>query len=155
MNRLNLCGWLLALLWGIAATPVQAASGRILKVLPHYLDQAGRHTLSPSLFDRNAYQAELRRHPERCSGLRYDIQWKAQAARRSQVKLRLELVTTTTTRDQPLVLEEAVKAPTGWRRWTAVTLRGTEYRAAGEIIAWRASLFVDGRLAAMQRSFLW
>src|SRR5437899_2397501 len=34
-----------------------AATGRIIKVLPHLLDLQGHHALSPSLYDRDAYQA--------------------------------------------------------------------------------------------------
>ncbi len=37
----------LALLLG--AAPVFGATGRVLKVLPHFLDLKGRHALSPSL----------------------------------------------------------------------------------------------------------
>ena len=59
---------------------VSASSGKIVKVLPHFLDAKGRHTLSPSLFERDAYQAQLRAHPEQRSGIRYDIHWRARAS---------------------------------------------------------------------------
>ena len=52
------------------------ATGRVIKVLPHFLDLQGRAALSPSLYDRDAYQAVLRDHPEKRSGLRFDMQWK-------------------------------------------------------------------------------
>ena len=39
------------------------AEAKISKVLPHWLDKKGRHTLSPSLFERDAYQAQLPRQP--------------------------------------------------------------------------------------------
>ena len=49
---------------------VQAVAGKVIKVLPEYLDREGRHALSPSLFDRDAYQAQLRWHAEERSGVR-------------------------------------------------------------------------------------
>ena len=49
-------------------------------MLPHYLDKEGRHTLSPSLYERDAYQAILRQNPEKRGGMRFDVQWKARGA---------------------------------------------------------------------------
>ena len=49
----------------------EAASAKIIKVLPHLLDRDGRHTLSPSLYERDAYQAILRAHPIQRSALRF------------------------------------------------------------------------------------
>ena len=57
----------------IATVASQAAEGKIIKVLPHLLDKKGRHTLSPSLYERDAYQAKLRTHPEDISALRFDV----------------------------------------------------------------------------------
>ena len=59
--------------------PAVAATGRVIKVLPHFLDLKGRHSLSPSLYDRDAYQAQLRQHPEQRSALRFDVHWKAKS----------------------------------------------------------------------------
>ena len=52
------------------------ATGRVIKVLPHFLDLKGRAALSPSLYDRDVYQVILRDHPERRSGIRFDMQWR-------------------------------------------------------------------------------
>src|SRR5438046_8016404 len=68
-----------------------AATARIVKVLPHLLDEKGRHTLSPSLYGRDAYQFYLREHPEKCSGVRFDVEWKANEKYSGPVKLRIEL----------------------------------------------------------------
>ena len=62
--------WLIvmALLLVTTLASVEASSARvarITKVLPHLLDDKGRHTLSPSLYERDAYQAELRKNPDR------------------------------------------------------------------------------------------
>ena len=46
------------------ASQASAATGRVLKVLPHLLDTNGLHTLKPSLYERDAYQAYLRKHPD-------------------------------------------------------------------------------------------
>jgi hypothetical protein len=128
---------------------------RIIKVLPHHLDQAGRASRSPSLYERDAYQAHLRRNPSLCSGLRFDVQWKAKPAAAAQLKLRLELLTSTRPKHQPLVLEKPLVAKTRWARWSALSLTGEAFRQAGDIIAWRASLWDGERLLAEQRSFLW
>ena len=39
------------------AAAATAQTGRVVKVLPLYLDLKGRDAISPSLFDRDAYQA--------------------------------------------------------------------------------------------------
>src|SRR4051812_22255687 len=82
----------LALLFCIfSLCAAEATSGRIIKVLPHFLDLQGRHTLSPSLFDRDAYQAVLRQHPEQRSAIRFDIEWKTKDSSASAVKMRVEV----------------------------------------------------------------
>ena len=53
-----------------------ADGARVVKVLPHFLDLQGRHTLSPSLFERDAYQALLRKNPGQRSAVRFDVQCK-------------------------------------------------------------------------------
>ena len=59
-NRTLLC---FVLLLGLAF-PISATPCKIAKVLPQLLDDQGRHTVSPSLYGRDAYQALLREHPE-------------------------------------------------------------------------------------------
>src|SRR5690606_39577936 len=72
-------------------TSATAATTRIIKVLPHFIDHKGRHSLSPSLYDRDAYQAHLRANPELRSGLRFDVHWKAKTAQHENLTLRVEL----------------------------------------------------------------
>ncbi len=132
-----------------------AGSGRVLKVLPHFLDAQGRHSLSPSLYDRDAYQAFLRHHPERRSGLRFDVQWKARGFD-TPLKLRIEL-RGTAKGDLPsqVVLDQEVK-PDGWfSHWTALSLMGEEYRKFGDVTAWRVTLWDGDQLLGEQKSFLW
>ena len=47
----------------------------IVKVLPHYLDEEGRHSDGPSLLHRDVYQKKLRDEPELINALRFDIKW--------------------------------------------------------------------------------
>jgi len=150
--------WLLTLLlpaFLLAATVSAApAPGRVMKVLPHYLDLKGRHTLSPSLYDRDAYQAQLRLHPEQRSALRFDVLWKAKSA--TQPKLRVEL------RGVPKekfsgqrVLEQPVN-PKGWfGTWSAIILSDADCKGLGEVTAWRVTLWDGEQLLGEQRSFLW
>ncbi len=139
----------------VALTSATAATGRIIKVLPQRLDLQGRHALSPSLFERDAYQAVLRHNPEMCSGMRYAVQWRAKGAKGAALKLRAELFTTKTTRNKPLVIEQPVKAKSSWSRWTSLTLQGDAFKQAGDVIAWRISLWEGDTLLAEQKSFLW
>ena len=46
-----------------APAPAPVAVAKVIKALPQFLDQQGQSALSPSLFDRDAYQACLRKHP--------------------------------------------------------------------------------------------
>jgi len=128
---------------------------RIVKVLPHRLDLRGRHAISPSLYERDAYQAYLRRNPKECSGLRFDVQWKAKLDKPAELKLRLEVLTSQGSGSKPLVLEQAVTARSRRSKWSALTLAGEEFRRVGEPVAWRASLWDQDRLLAEQKSFLW
>ena len=143
----------LVLAWsGIAA---EAASARIHKVLPHLLDLAERHTLSPSLYERDAYQAFLRKNPDRCSAIRFDIQWKARAPKASPIRLRLELRTSKSNPVQPMVVEQTVTATRLFSRWTSIRIEGEAYRRMGDLIAWRATICQGDQPLAEQKSFLW
>ncbi len=156
-----------------AAFSAQAATGRVIKVLPQFLDLKGRVALSPSLYDRDAYQAQLRQHPAQRSALRFEIQWKAKnqksqagsqkAEARNQkpetaltgLKLRVELRGAAEgNAPRQAVLETAVK-PGVFSKWTALTLSGEEYKKFGEVTAWRATLWEGDQLLGEQKSFLW
>src|ERR1700733_13353192 len=84
--------WLIVLLLaGLLAVDAGATEGRVIKVLPQFFDKEGRNSKSPSLYDRDAYQAFLLHHPTECSGLRFGVQWKAKAAGGAPLKLRVEI----------------------------------------------------------------
>jgi len=149
MSRISLV--LLSALFAVRL--MAAAEGEVVKVLPHLLDKAGRHSLSPSLFERDAYQAELRKHPERVGGIRYDIHWKVRGAAATKLRLRLQLRTSERAGVAPIVLETPVPAKSGG--WTALSLDAEAYRKAGNVQAWRATLLDGDTEIAEQRSFLW
>ena len=137
------------------AISASAATGRVNKVLPHFLDIKGRHTLSPSLYDRDAYQAQLRANPEQRSGLRFDIFWRARAVPGAVVKLRVEL-RGAAKGDLPSqhTLETEIKA-SATSRWTSLALLGEDYKKFGEVTAWRVTLWDGEQLVGEQKSFLW
>ena len=134
-----------------------AATGRVLKVLPHYLDLKGRHSLSPSLYDRDAYQAQLRQHPEQRSALRFDVLWRARAATSGKLKLRAELRGIARGElPREAILETEVEAkPGGTSLWSALKLEGEKYQSLGEVTAWRVTLWDGEQLVGEQKSFLW
>jgi len=139
-----------------AALSAEAATGRVIKVLPHFLDLQGRNTLSPSLHERDAYQAFLRQHTNDVSGVCFNVQWKARDPRTAPMKLRVE-ARGIVRGDLPpqIVLEQEVK-PGGWfSHWATLTLTGEEYRKIGRVTAWRVTLWAGDQLLSEQKSFLW
>ena len=149
MNRISQLAAALLLL-GVLSTADAARPGKISKVLPHWLDLQGRHTLSPSLLERDAYQAKLRADRSLCSGIRFDVKWSKNTG--GSAKLQLELRVTGAAK--PIVLEQPIK-PSRRGGWDAVTLDGDAFRAIGKIVAWRVRL-LDGDIElAERRSFLW
>ncbi len=146
---------LLALLFAGSFSGV-AATGRVIKVLPQLLDLQGRQTLSPSLFERDAYQAFLRGHADEVSGMRFAVQWQASGANYGPVKLRIEL-RGAAKGDQPsrATLEYQVK-PSGWfSHWTFIPLLGEDFKRFGSVTAWRAMLWEGDVMLSEQKSFLW
>lgn len=141
------------LIW--SAFVAEAGEAKIIKVLPHYLDLEGRHSLSPSLYERDAYQDYLRKNRDQRSALRFDLQWKAKAAAGSNLRVRLELRTTKTHLGKPLVLEQPVKRSRWFSTWSALTIQGDAYQKVGDLIAWRATLWDGERQVAELRSYLW
>lgn len=128
---------------------------RILKVLTHYLDDKGRHSINPSLFDRDAYQFELRQNPDKRKGLRFDVQWKSVAGSPAALTLKLELRGSKAPIQAPVVVTSRAFARGGFSNWTRVTLSPKDYETLGDLTAWRATLWKDEELIAEQKSFLW
>ena len=139
----------------LAVTAAQAGDLRIIKVLPHYLDKKGRHTLSPSLYERDAYQAHLRKYPNERSGMRFDIQWKVKGDPGSDLKLKVEIRGGATNTIEQFSFEQPIRKD-GWgSSWSAVTVAGKDYKKVGDIIAWRATLWDGNKQVAEQKSYMW
>jgi len=132
------------------------ATGRVIKVLPHFLDLKGRAALSPSLYDRDAYQVELRDHPEKRSGIRFEMQWKTKGPVWSDLKLRVELRGVAQGGSpKQMILERELEGGGWFSHWTSVTLLGQDYKTIGEVTAWRVTLWEGTDLLGEQKSFLW
>jgi hypothetical protein len=128
----------------------------VLKVLPHCLDLKGRNTLSPSLFERDAYQARLKKHPEERSGLRFDVQWRVKSHPVGPLKLKIETRSATTgQKTQSRTLEQTLTWKNGWSHWAAASITATDYDQFGELTAWRATLWDGETPVAESKSFLW
>jgi hypothetical protein len=147
---------ILLLLGSLAATfASDAVSGRVVKVLPLLLDLKGRDAVSPSLYDRDAYQVYLRQHTNEISAIRFDVLWKASNAKGAKLKLRVELRGVGAGGlPRQTTLEQSV-TPGFFRRWTSLTLGGVDYKNSGELVAWRTTLWSDDQLLSEQKSFLW
>jgi hypothetical protein len=140
---------------GVAPSAPPAMAGRVLKVLPLFLDLKGHDAKSPSLFDRDAYQAYLRQHTNEISAIRFDVLWKASNAKGAKLKLRAEL------RGigehglpRQTVLEKEV-TPAVFRSWTSLKLGGDDLKNFGSLVAWRVTLWNGDQLLGEQKSFLW
>jgi len=131
------------------------ATGRVIKVLPLFLDSQGRDAKSPSLFDRDAYQAYLREHTAEISAIRYDVQWSAAKSPAEKFKLRLELRGVGEASLPKLKTLETEVAPGTFRQWSNLTLGGDDYKKFGSVVAWRVTLWRGEQLLGEQKSFLW
>jgi hypothetical protein len=141
--------------WFCSVGALSADSARIIKVLPHYLDEKGRHSLSPSLYERDAYQAFLRDNPEKRTALRFDVNWKARGSKHDRLVLRLELRSSGRDLSNPLVLERTVRPSRLFSTWTSLPLEGSAYDDFGQMMAWRATLWRGEEMLAELKSFLW
>ena len=144
------------LLLSALAAPAASVSVRVIKVLPTLLDLQGRHTIWPSLYDRDAYQALLRQHPDQVSGMRFDVEWKARHIKVATLKLRLELRRLAPgALPKVTVLESEVKPGGFFGSWTTFYLKGDAYKNDGPVSAWRATLWAGDTKLGEQKSFLW
>jgi len=148
--------WFLLVGWLTAACCAEGATGRVIKVLPQFLDLKGRNSLTPSLQERDTYQAHLRDHTNECSGMRFNVQWKTRGQTAAPLTMRLEL-RGVARGDFPrrLALETPVKRRGWFSQWTWFALVGKEYEDFGKITAWRVTLWEGTQLLGEQRSFLW
>ena len=135
------------------SSAVAADSGKVIKVLPQYLDLQGRTALAPSLYDRDAYQAQLLAQPELRSGLVFHVQWKAA---KGQYKIRVEARGSSQAKnDQARTWELPVERKGWFSQWTKVAVTGDEFKKLGTLSAWRVTLWNGTQQLGEQKSFLW
>jgi hypothetical protein len=139
-----------------AALTANAATGRVIKVLPQLLDLQGKQTVSPSLYERDAYQAYLRQHTNQISGFRFAIQWKARGSASPPLKLKIEM-RGAARGDQPtrMTLERDLTPGGLFSHWISVPLTGEDYKKFGSLTAWHVTLWDGEKLLSEQQSFLW
>jgi hypothetical protein len=144
-------------LWLALSLPAAGADGRVIKVLPEFLDLKGRNSLTASLYERDAYQVYLREHPDKRSGLRFYVQWKLKGDAAEPLTLRVDLRGVVQGKlPKEMALESSVQPKGGWfSHWTALTLGGEDYKKFGQVTAWRATFWEGRRLLGEQHSFLW
>ncbi len=141
----------------LSACSASAATGKVIKVLPFFLDFQGRHSVSPSLYERDAYQVYLRTHPDLRSGMLFEVQWKTRGKTPEPLRIKVELRGMAQGKlPSQRVLEREVK-PGGWfSHWTAFKITGEEFAQLGEVTAWRVTLWQGADLLlGEQQSFLW
>ncbi len=151
----GLRNWLLLMVFFAVAACAQAATGRVIKVLPQFLDLKGRASISPSLYDRDAYQAQLRQHPSQRSALRFVVQWKAKPHTLTGLKLRMELRGIAEGNEPRQATLETIVTAGRFSKWTTLILSGEDYKNFGEVTAWRATVWDGDKLLGEQKSFLW
>ncbi|HEY4416640.1 MAG TPA: hypothetical protein VGO57_13200 [Verrucomicrobiae bacterium] len=138
------------------APVVNTKAGRVLKVLPLLLDHQGRDSTSPSLFDRDAYQLQLREHlTNEVSGVRFDVQWKAAKTTGQKLKIRVEARGVAVDGKPTWQTFETNGVAGFFSRWTKFTLAGDDYKKIGTVVSWRATLWDGDQLLGEQKSFLW
>jgi hypothetical protein len=152
--RVNLRRFVLLLAF-LLTSSLWAEEGRIIKVLPQFVDNKGRAELSPSLYERDAYQFSLRKNPSHQAGLRLAIQWKAKDVDWTKLKVRAELRGLTNDTMRTITLEEPVQKPRLFGNWTYPKIDGAQFHSFGELVAWRVSLWEGDHSLGELKSFLW
>jgi hypothetical protein len=130
-------------------------TGRIIKVLPLLMDTNGAVAPSPSLLDRDAYQARLMEHTNMISGIRFDVCWTARHARRVTLKVRVEMRGVGAGGMPTEAVLEGTVTPKLFHHWISLTLAGSDYKKLGTLAAWRATLWNGQQKIGEQKSFLW
>jgi hypothetical protein len=145
--------WIVLLFLTIMLGCVGLSKESIVKVLPHYLDDEGRHSDGPSLLHRDVYQKKLRDEPELINALRFDIKWRGSGLGAETAKLRVE-VRSSMAGVPTQVFEQSIESG-GIANWTSVLVNAKEYKKIGKMESWRATLLVGDKVQAEKKSFLW
>ena len=139
----------------LCAPLLHASEGSVVKVLPQLLDAQGRHTLSPSLYERDAYQFHLRKNPKFRAGVRLVVQWKAKDVDWKNLKLRAEMRCLLEDNIRTVTMEEPAVKNGHYSSWAEFRIEGPDYVAFGQLVAWRVTLWEGDRELGKLESFLW
>ena len=150
---MNVVARILAIAFLSLAWSATAAEAHIIKVLPHFLDKEGRISIHPSLFERDGYQARLKLHPELCSGMRFDVQWKGRKLKNG--RLRLEVRGSKTPARQIATFENELSGGGLFSHWSGLRVSGEDFNRLGSIVAWRITIWDGDEELGEERSFLW
>jgi hypothetical protein len=147
------------IIWGLLSLTSGALLGAdkasIVKVLPHLLDLQGKASLAPGLFQRDAYQGQLRKDPKRVSGMRFNVQWKAKGIPADELMLKVWLKTSGRSPNDPLQLTAPIRGNRKLGRWSSVYYDGKLFTDNGQVLAWKVELLHGETSLATQTSFLW
>ena len=130
------------------------ATANIDKVLPHFLDEDGRHSDGVGLLERDLYQLALRDEPDRISSIRFDIKWSGAGLDPKVTRLRLE-VRGSKAGAEPIVIDHNATADILSTTWTPIFVPPADYEKLGQMESWRVSLWEGDRQVAGHQSFLW
>lgn len=139
----------------LLAPVVQAGEGSVLKVLSQLVDEHGRHALSPSLYERDAYQFHLRRVPKLRGGARLVVQWKAKNADWTKLTLRAEMRCLLGDNLHSVTMEEPAVKNGHYSSWSEFRIEGADYKNFGQVVAWRVTLLEGDKQLGQLESFLW
>lgn len=131
-----------------------AAEPHIKKVLPQLTDTKERNSVSPSLYERDAYQSFLRTHPNERGGIQFMVLWRGSSKGRD-LRLRVEARGVRNDAIRTETVEEPVQKSGWFGTWSALVLRGDKYKNFGELAAWRVTLWDGDKQLSEQKSFLW
>ncbi|MBQ7590807.1 MAG: hypothetical protein IJU47_09030 [Verrucomicrobia bacterium] len=134
---------------------VQAGSVKIFKVLPHYLDKDGHNTLSPSLFERDRYQALLRLDQTKCSTIRFDVQWRNTLKNFDDLSITVEMRGTKTNSPTISFSEKISSRKSIWSHWTKIRIPEESFRELEGLEAWRVLIKDGDEILKEERSFMW
>jgi hypothetical protein len=129
-------------------------AGKIIKVLPQYLDTEGRTTLAPSLYGRDAYQAQLLAKPELRGGLVFNVQWKSKSAASPRIFVEARGVVRNSV-IQSFVWEKPVTRHGWFSQWETITVPAAHFKQLETLSAWRVTIWDGNQLLGEQKSFLW
>jgi hypothetical protein len=139
----------------VLAPVARGSEGSIVKVLPQLLDRQGRDALSPSLYERDAYQFHLRKNPKLRGGVRLAVQWKAKKVDWSKLTLRAEMRCLLEDNLHTVTIEEPAVKTGHFSNWSEFRIEGADYLNFGQLVEWRVTLWEGDHQLGELESFLW